>query len=274
MSFKTILLHLTNDEKLESRIAIALGLASEKQAHVIGLYTISPVTPPTSFMGYIPPEFIERSRGLEAENARQAEARFAAKANEAGIEFSFVQEEGYAPDIIFKHAMTSDIVVIGQVDPDDEKSTQYQNLADELVVSCPCPVLAVPYAGTYNSFGSHILIGWNNTREAALALRGALPFIANAGKVTLLNVNPSSDQTEGNEAAKRFLERHGATVEIKVGHWPDVGVGNALLDALVDYNADMLVMGAYGHSRLREMILGGATQEILGHMTAPVLFAH
>ncbi|WP_169543090.1 universal stress protein [Sneathiella aquimaris] len=274
MSFKTILLHLTNDEKLEASISVALNLAAENSAHIVGLYTIAPVTPPTSFMGYIPPEFIERTRGIEAENAKQACERLTAKATAAGVEFSCVQEEGYAPDVIQKHALTADLVILGQIDPSNEKSAQYQNLADELVVGCPCPVLTVPYAGNFEKFGSHILVGWNNTREASKALRGALPFIKKATKVTLLNVNPTSDQSIGNDAAKKFLERHGATVQVKIGHWPDVGVGNALLDALVDYEADMLVMGAYGHSRLREMILGGATQEILGHMTAPVLFAH
>ncbi len=274
MSFKTILLHLTNDEKLDSRIAVALSLAAENDAHITGLYTVTPVTPPTSFMGYIPPEFVERTRGIEAENAKQAAARLKTKAEAENISFTTLEEEGYAPDILAKHAMTSDLVIIGQVDPDDDSMAQYQSLADELVVGCSCPVLAVPYAGNFQSFGSHILIGWNNTREAAKALHGAVPFLEKATKVTLLNVNPTTDQSEGNEAAKQFLERHGATVEVKVGHWPDVGVGNALLDALVDYSADMLVMGAYGHSRLREMILGGATQEILDHMTAPVLFAH
>ncbi|MEP3247366.1 MAG: universal stress protein [Sneathiella sp.] len=274
MSLKTILLHLTNDERLETRLSVALSLAAENKAHIVGLYTITPVTPPTSFMGYIPPEFVERTRGIEAENAKQAAARLQTKADAENISCSVIEEEGYAPDILVKHALTSDIVVIGQVDPDDDASAQYQNLADDLVVGCPCPVLSVPYAGNFKAFGSHIIIGWNNTPEASRAMRNALPFIRKAEKITLLNVNPATDQSVGNEAAKQFLERHGATVEVKVGYWPELGVGNALLDALVDYNADMLVMGAYGHSRLREMILGGATQEILEHMTAPVLFSH
>lgn len=274
MSIKTILLHLTNDDRLDSRIEVALGMATEQDAHITGVYTVTPATPPTSFMGYIPPEFVERTRTLEQENAAAASAKLKDMAAKVDVSIEILKEEGYAPDIISKHALTSDIVVVGQVDPDDDKTAQYQYLADELVVSCSCPVLAVPYAGKFHAFGSHVLVGWNNTRESAKALHGAMTFLKKAKQVTLLSVNPTADHTAENEAARLHLERHGVKAEIKVGHWNNVGVGNALLDALVDYNADMLVMGAYGHSRLREMILGGATQEILGHMTAPVLFTH
>jgi nucleotide-binding universal stress UspA family protein len=274
MSIKTILLHLVNDDRLSSNIEIALGLATENDAHVVGVYTVTPATPPTSFMGYIPPEFIERTRALEAENAEKTSAVLKEAAAKVNISVSTYKEEGYALDILNKHALVADLVIVGQVNSDDDRSAQYQYLADELVVSSPCPVLAVPYAGKYQNFGEHVLIGWNNTREAARAVSGALPFLIKAKKVTLLSVNPTTDQTAENSAAVAHLKRHGVNAEIKVGHWRDIGIGNALLDALVDYNADMLVMGAYGHSRIREMILGGATQEILEHMTAPILFAH
>ena len=274
MSIKTIVLHLTNDAKLDSRIEVALGLATENDAAVVGIYTVTPATPPTSFMGYIPPEFIERTRALEGENAEKAASALKEAAAKVQVDVTTYKEEGYALDILNKHALAADLVILGQVNPDDDKSAQYQYLADELVVSCPCPVLAVPYAGTYHTFGSHIIVGWNNTREAARAMSGAMPFLQKAEKVTLLSINPTTDQSAENDAAVAHLKRHGVNAEVKTGHWKDVGVGNALLDSLVDYNADMLVMGAYGHSRIREMILGGATQEILEHMTAPILSAH
>ncbi len=274
MSIKTIILHLTNDEKLDGRIEVALGLATQNGAHVTGIYTVTPATPPTSFMGYIPPEFIERTRAQEAENAEAAATKLKEAAARVDVSISTFKEEGYALDILNKYAIASDLVVIGQVDPDDDKSAQYQYLADELVVSCPAAVLAVPYAGTYHNFGERILVGWNGTREAANAINAAMSFLQKADTVTLLSINPESDQSEENEAIVAHLKRHGVNAAVKTTHFKDVGVGNALLDSLVDYNADMLVMGAYGHSRIREMILGGATQEILEHMTAPILFKH
>ncbi|MBO6826168.1 MAG: universal stress protein [Sneathiella sp.] len=274
MSIKTIILHLTNDDKLDNKIEVALGLATENGAQVTGIYTVTPATPPTSFMGYIPPEFIERTRTQEAENAEKAAAKLKDAAATVNVEVATFKEEGYALDILNKYAMAADLVVIGQVDPDDDMMAQYQYLADELVVSCPAPVLTVPYAGKYHNFGERILVGWNATREAANAIQAAMPFLIKADTVTLLCVNPDGDLTQENEAIVAHLARHGVNAQVKVTHFKDVGVGNALLDSLVDLGCDMLVMGAYGHSRIREMILGGATQEILEHMTAPVLFKH
>lgn len=274
MSIKSILLHLTNDDRLNVRLDVALNLAAEYDAHINALYVVTPATPPTSFMGYIPPEFVERTRGIENENAHATSKKLKEAAEKRNVSVTVLKEEGYAVDILNKHAQAADIVIIGQVDPEDDKTAQYQYLADEMVVGCSCPILAVPYAGKFDEFGTHILVGWNNTREAARALKGAMPFMKKANKVTLLSINPTEDQTYENDAALQHLKRHGVNAELKVGHWKNVDVGNALLDSLVDLNADMLVMGAYGHSRIREMILGGATKEILGHMTAPVLFSH
>lgn len=274
MAIKTILLHLTNDKNLEGRIDLALKLAAENNSVINGLYTIIPAAPPASFMGYIPPEFIERTRALEVENANAASLKLTAAAATAGVSVHIAKEEGYALDILNMHALSADLLILGQVDPDDEKSAQYRYLADELVVSSARPILTVPYAGHHTNFGKHILVGWNNTREASIALHNAMPFLKKADKVTLLSVNPQSDQSAENAAIIAHLSRHDIPAQMKVGQWKNVSVGNALLDSLVDLNADMLVMGAYGHSRIREMILGGATQEILEQMTAPILFSH
>ncbi len=274
MAIKTILLHLTNDKNLEGRIKLALKLAAENDAMINGLYTIIPAAPPASFMGYIPPEFIERTRALEVENANAASEKLTDAAAEAGVPVQISKEEGYALDILNMHALSADLLILGQVDPDDEKSAQYRYLADELVVSSARPILTVPYAGNHTNFGKHILVGWNNTREASIALHNAMPFLKKADKITLLSVNPQTDQSAENAAIIAHLGRHNIPAQIKVSQWKNVSVGNALLDSLVDLNADMLVMGAYGHSRIREMILGGATQEILEQMTAPILFSH
>jgi len=274
MSIKSILLHLTGVETVDNCMEVALGLATDHGAQITAVYSILPVTPPTSFMGYIPPEFIERTRTQENENADAAIKKIEEAAAKVGVSLIAKKEDGYALDILNDHALSADLVILGQINPDDERASQYQYLADEFVVTSPQPVLIVPYAGKYQQFGGHVLVAWNNTREASRAVHFAMPFLKKAEQVTLLSVNPSTDQTNANTAMLEHLKRHGVNAKLKVGHWEDVSVGNAILDSLVDMNADMLVMGAYGHSRIREMILGGATQEILEHMTAPVLFAH
>ncbi|MCR9214530.1 MAG: universal stress protein [Proteobacteria bacterium] len=274
MSIKTILLHLNNDPQLDQRIEAALGIAEDYDAHVKALFTISQVTVPTSFMGYVPPEFIEQSRKVEEEHAAEAKAKLEEYAGKIGREVEIVIEEGYAPDLINEHAVAVDLVILGQGDPDAENNAQSQYVADELVVSSPRPVLTIPFAGKYRDFGKHVLVAWNNSRESSRALHEAMPFLKKAEKVTLVSVNAKEDEAYEMEHILGHLKRHGIEATYKSGQWPGIGVGDALLDALVDYSADMLVMGAYGHSRLREMILGGATENILSHMTAPVLFAH
>lgn len=274
MTIKTILLHLSNDSQLDARIEAALGLAAENNAHVIGLYTIAQVTVPTSFMGYVPPEFIEQSRKSEEENAAKAKARFESLAAKVDCSIEVAIEEGYAPDLLNEHALSVDLVIVGQGDPEAENNAQTRYIAEEIVVSSPRPVLIIPFAGNYKNFGSHVVVGWNNTRESSRALHDSFPFLEKAEKVTLLRVNATEDETYETEHIIAHLKRHGIDANFKSGHWPGISVGDAILDSLVDYSGNMLVLGAYGHSRLREMILGGVTRNILEHMTAPVLFVH
>jgi len=200
MYIKTILLHLTNDKNLDSRIEVAIRLASENGALINGVYTITPAAPPSSFMGYIPPEFVERTRAIEAENADVTSAKLNAAATAASVPVRISKDEGFALDILNLHALSADLVILGQVDPDDDKSAQYRYLADEMVISSAQPVLTIPYAGKHENFGKHILVGWNNTREASIALHNAMPFLKTAGKVTLLSVNPQNDQSAENAA--------------------------------------------------------------------------
>lgn len=274
MSIKSILLHLTKSDTQEAFIEVALGLAVQHGAHINAVYAMAPVNPPTSFMGFVPPEFIERSIEEEKQRAVAATLSFKTLADRAKISYETHQEDGYAVNVLNKHAPAADLVIVAQVDQDDDLTAQYQFLNDELVVSCSKPILIVPYSGKYRDFGKHVLVAWNNTHESARALQYALPFLKLADKVTLLSINPASDQTNQNSAILAYLNRHQIKADLKVSHWKDVSVGNAMLDSLVDLSADMIVMGAYGHSRIREMILGGATKEVLEQMTAPVLFAH
>jgi nucleotide-binding universal stress UspA family protein len=274
MSIKTILLHLNNDPQLESRIEIALNLAARHDAHIKALFTIAQVTVPTSFMGYVPPEFIEQSKIAEKKEAEDAKAKLEKLSAAAGRQIEVIIEEGYAPDLISAYAVAVDLIIIGQGDPEADNKAQSQYIADELVVSSPRPVLVIPFVGNYENFGKHIIVAWNNSRESSRALHEALPFLTEAEKVTLLSVNANDVDSFETEHVLAHLKRHGINANFKAGIWPDLKVGDALLDALVDHGADMLVMGAYGHSRIREMILGGATENILAHMTAPVLFAH
>jgi nucleotide-binding universal stress UspA family protein len=274
MTLKTILLQLTDNSANDNSIDVAVSLAKKHDAYINAIYAIAPVHTPAAFMGYVPPEFIEQSRQQADADAVKMITQFSSVANNSGVSFNASKTEGYPLDALSNAALSCDLLVCGQVDPDGTSKDIAHNLVGDLVVTSPAPVLVTPYIGSYTDFGKHILVGWNATRESSRAIHAALPFLKSAEKVTLLSVNPTSDQTAADSAIRDYLTRHGVTATLNTGQWQDVSAGNALLDSLVDLNADMIVMGAYGHSRIREMILGGVTQEILEQMTAPVLFAH
>jgi nucleotide-binding universal stress UspA family protein len=135
-------------------------------------------------------------------------------------------------------------------------------------------VLVVPYAGKFDSFGKTILLAWNGTRESARAMHDALPMLEKADKVVIYAVNESSEDHIPGADIATHLARHNVNAEAHHTVARDISVGDALLAAVSDYGADMMVMGAYGHSRVRELALGGATRDVLNTMTVPVMMSH
>jgi nucleotide-binding universal stress UspA family protein len=151
-------------------------------------------------------------------------------------------------------------------------------VVEQALFSSGRPVLVVPHSGRFEAVGRTVLIGWNASREAARAANDALPLIAGAESATVLVVNPSEapggDGAEPGAAIALHLARHGlrATAEHVVA--PQVDDGEMLLNQAADLGADLLVVGAYGHSRLRELVLGGVTRTLLRQMTIPVMMSH
>ncbi len=140
------------------------------------------------------------------------------------------------------------------------------------------PVLVVPYAGHFESVGGRVLIGWNATREAARAVNDAMPLLAIADAVTVLTIDPRAGPDAHGELPgadiSLHLARHGVKADIERTVSADIPVGDVLLSRAADLGAELLVTGAYGHSRVRELLLGGATRALLRSMTVPVLMSH
>ncbi|MCG8695704.1 MAG: universal stress protein [Minwuiales bacterium] len=274
MSITSILLHLTQDPRNDARTETALNLAASHNARLIALYTIMPPQLPAYVMGYVPPELLERYSKEAADAANEAKSVFQPKADAAGVAFEWRQAEGMPHDIVSFHAHYADMVVVGQTAPDKERVAGTEGLPDELVLSAGRPILVTPYIGDYSKVGKSVLVAWNGTREAARAVHDALPFLQQASEVTIFGVDmPSAQHIPGADIATH-LARHGIKPRVEYTVAPDIPIGDALLDAVSDYGCDMLVMGAYGHSRIREIALGGATRHILQHMTVPVLMSH
>ena len=147
---------------------------------------------------------------------------------------------------------------------------------ERLVLAAGRPVLILPNTGDFPSIGKHILVAWNASQEATRAISNAIPFLRSADRVCIMAVNSKTGTRDSTQSENmvRYLERLGIRAEAKDCHGVEIDVGNELLSRAADLSADLIVMGCYGHSRLREWVLGGATRTILESMTVPVLMSH
>jgi nucleotide-binding universal stress UspA family protein len=181
---------------------------------------------------------------------------------------------GLAAPYVARRAQAADLVVLGQAIPGEVTGL---DAPEEVILACGRPVLMVPYAGHFERCGEHVVIAWNGSREAARAMQDALPLLTMAKSVCVLLVNPEDDaEAELAEDVAIHLARHGlpAKTEVVRKEFEPVDVAETIRAKLAEAGADLLVMGAYSHSRLREALLGGVTRDILRTMSVPVLMAH
>jgi nucleotide-binding universal stress UspA family protein len=178
---------------------------------------------------------------------------------------------------ISRQAHYCDLVVLGQYDPEGSSSLVYADVPEYVVMHSGCPVLLVPYSGSFHALCDRVLVAWNGSMEAISAVRGALPLLQRAKIVEVAIFNPSSrPEAYGAEPGADialYLARHGVKVDV-IQERTDGNVGEALLSLAVNLNSTLMVMGCYGTSRFREILLGGATRTMLQSMTVPVLMSH
>lgn len=276
MALKDLLVLVANDPACGTRLDVAGDLATACGAHLTGLFVMAlPVVP-----GYIavelPAEVYELQRRRWQERAAKAERLFRAHVDRTGLSHEWRALEGDLVAITMLHARYTDLTIIGQGVDLGDAPRDLAGLPEELALGVGRPVLVVPRYGTFPTVGSRVLVAWNGSREATRAVNDALPILQRARKVTLLSMNPDeaiAPRVPGADIALH-LARHQVTVEAAATRATDIEVGDVLLSYAADVGADLIVMGAYGHSRLREMVLGGATRHLLQHMTVPVLMSH
>ena len=280
MSYKDLLVHIDDTRGCPRRIDAAIRLASSHGAHLDGVY----VTPEPQISGYVglylTPEIMATVAQEAGARADRALADFREAAERAGIAFGTRIERGPdpdMPDLIGLHARYADLVILGQVD-DEDPASRHPNLPERVVLGSGRPVLVVPYIGAGPTIGERVTIAWDASREAARAVSDAMPLLEMARSVAVVSVNPRSGPSgHGEEPGADIgahLARHGVKVEVHRLEARDIDTANVILSHLADAGSDLLVMGCYGHSRLRETVLGGVTRTILHDMTVPVLMAH
>jgi nucleotide-binding universal stress UspA family protein len=273
-----MLVHLSDKRRAEAVLEPVVSLAGRYQAHLIGMHVYASV--PTY---PIPVPYASEVLGSIAAGERKETDDIAAAFARMTANQPFVAEwralkaphVDLAP-VVLDHARSVDLIVAGQTDPDWEQST-LMDFPERLALDSGRPVLVIPYVGRYREIGRNVVIAWKAGRESARAVFDALPLLAGAETVDILEIKERRDGGSSlapDTTIAASLARHGIKATVRTSVAADIGIGDEILSRLADAGADLLVMGAYGHSRMRELIFGGATRHIFRHMTVPTLFSH
>ena len=255
----------------------AVSLAEQFEAHVLGVaFAYEPVIP-GSVMGGIPPDFIEAQRAESEKKARAAIARFEAAAKRSNLSAEsriLTASISAAADQLGRIGRRFDMIVGGQ--PDRDAGVPDEIIDEGVLFESGRPVIFVPYIFKGAAKLDRVMVCWDGSRAAARAVADSLPLLGKAKQVEIVIVatgRPKSDEIPGADLGQH-LARHGLKVDVKRITSPDIDVPSTILSYAADSSADLIVMGGYGHSRLREFVLGGATRGLLESMTVPPLMSH
>jgi nucleotide-binding universal stress UspA family protein len=279
MSFKTILVSLNEIDRLESVLATTATLALEHDAHVIGLYVIPAPAVYPAVGSYAIPEVFDSFTKYFEEQATGAKEKLDGVMRRNGLSWQWLKVDAPVPVIsetVSTIGRIADLIIVSDTARDAKQGVELDFVQD-VVLSAGRPVLVLPRNAAQFKI-DQVVCGYNGSREAARALIDALPLLKRASDVRLVWVDPSLDgetagPLPGAEMAKS-MGRHGVRATAESMPTNGLNPAEALFTRARDLGAGLIVMGAYGHSRLREFVLGGATRHALSAMSIPLLMSH
>ena len=255
----------------------AVSVAAALRAHLTGIAFIYDPVVPISGTGYIPADVIESQRADNETAAEAAIKDFTAATDRAGIsaepQMLSASLTG-AGDQFARMARRFDLAIVGQAQP--EMSTMEQIIGETTLFESGRPIIMVPYIQKAPFKTGNVMICWDGSRTAARAVADAIPILGKSSRIEIVSVTSErgkEDEIEGADIGQH-LARHGLKVDVHRISRGNIDVADALLSHAADSAADLMVMGGYGHSRLREFVLGGVTRSIFQSMTLPVLLSH
>jgi nucleotide-binding universal stress UspA family protein len=276
--FRSILLHLNGSKRDTDTLGFALALAADHGAEVTALCTITPFHLSRITMGdALAGSITLLKRGYLAKAADQADAlrarvEQAAKAASVRLEWRLVED--YPDHAVALHARYADLAIVARAQSEPGGNLVSSVRPSQLLLGAGRPILVCPSHGPRNRPPQNALIAWNDSREAARAVHDALPILTRASRVTLASIDAPDGRPIATVEISAHLAHHGCMVEVSRHIAEQPSAGRVLLALARECAADVLIMGAYGHSRLQEQILGGATHDVLSEAPIPIFASH
>jgi len=277
MAIKDLLVHVDNSKSSPLRLKTAINLTNAWNAKLTGIYVLSEPYMPSYIGIQINSEILEAQTEKMKSSCKEAEVAFRDATNASGVNAEWRVVEDSTAEGLAIQSRYFDLAIVGQTNPEENRIIDGREMPDCLILTSGLPVLVIPYVGEFDTIGKNIMIAWDAGQQAGRAVHDALPLLRGAEKVTVMVVNPKggpegTGDLPGADIALH-LSRHGVVAE--ADHiLSNLDPGNVLLNHVADKGIDLIVMGAYGHARWAELVLGGVTKHILQHMMVPVLMAH
>jgi nucleotide-binding universal stress UspA family protein len=275
MGYRTILVQCDAGPGTTMRLQVAASLAARNNGHVIGLFARPPFQAPAFTDAGPAMDTLHKSyeTAVKADEA-MATAAFRDVIGRKGQSAEWRAIDGPIEEVVMAAARYADLVVLGQGGTDASVTSTPDDLAEDVALAGLRPVMIVPHIGVTRPPGDNVMLCWNESREAVRAATAALPLLEKAAKVTILVIDPRTNGHEPGADVAAWLGRHGVNATVRRDTAADSDVGGVILSRAADFDADLIVMGLYGHSRMREWVLGGASRTLLASMTVPLFVMH
>lgn len=290
-TLRSLLVHADDSEQFASRLRLGLRLARQLNVAIDALYAAAN---PATALSYSFGSALGASYGSYGGDGKMVEALVKAETEQRNrshalfervrleepdeqIAAHWIESTGEPAPTLVESAWASDLLILGQHDPSDPRPVAPAGFVSDVLLASGKPAIVVPYIGAGNTVGNNVMLAWKPTPESARAVTAALPLLRQAKTVhlALWDEEPSNKAKASTVSIERFLHRHGVQhVRVLRQGRPTRDLGELLLSLCFDVQADLLVMGCYSRSRMREHILGGVTRTILKSMTLPVLMSH
>ena len=277
MTYRSILVALDATPANPARANIAIALAKDFEAHLMGLAPTVAIDLQALHAAAAMDDFAARAAATALERAREIAFHFHNRCETAGLaSFEALADKATAPDSLIARSQCADLLIMSQPVPSLPDHKQQVTELEQVLLGCARPVLLVPYTHLEPVQLRRVLVAWDGSSESVRAMTDALPMLRRAGSVSLVHWRRATEESgpvERLASLRQWLAFQGVDAQVR-DEITTLAVGDALLNAASDLGADLVVMGAYGHARWTERLFGGVTRTLLQAMTVPVLMSH